>query len=340
MTRRVRVAVVGPGRVAADRARGLAPCGRVEVVGVTPVSPHAARSGEGSGWRPAVQDPRVDAVVLCAGDAVRSEIGLAAIEAGKHVLCDPPIAWDLDTAARLEDAAGHRRVVLFGGLRHRHQRALRRVRQWIDDGALGALIALRCRLTGPPQADAVESDVCRFALDLCGADLVRWLLGSPESVTGLDAAPRSPLGGVLLRDASGRVALVQSHAGAGAPGIVVEVLGREGYACASEASIDGRARAAFGRRDPYGPFREIVEEFAGPDASAVRECEAFAEAIDAADRPAGWAREAIEALRLALAARQSAQMRMAVDVGTSSIASVTSRKADEGCPGPNHFTSS
>lgn len=318
MTASLRVAVVGAGDLAADRARKVAECPGVSVVAVaTATAPSAGGpAGQEDEWRRTVEAPGVDAVVIDTTIGVQSQVALAALEAGKHVLCDSPIAGDLADVDRLVEASTRRRAILFGGLSHRHHRAITRVRRWIDDGVIGEPIILRCRFRHRPGSDGTARTAAevRLRLDVCGADLVWRLLGPCGRVTAMDGPRDGPAGAVLLRGPSGRTALIETHVAAQDPEVAVEVLGREGYACASEAGPDQRPRAVLGRRDPDAPFREVVEEFVGPDPFAVRECEEFVEAIRSGRHNAEWATDAIEALRVALASRRSEAKRETVAV--------------------------
>ncbi len=320
MTGSFRVAVVGVGDLATDRARRIAECEGISVAAVVTATAHpgAGLIGEEEGWRRTVQAPAVDAVVIGTSMAVQPQVALAALEAGKHVLCDSPIAGDLTDVDRLVEASHRRRVILFGGLSHRHRRAIRRVWHWIDDGVIGEPIILRCQLRYRPGSGGTTRTAAeaRFALDVCGADLTRWLLGPCERVTAIERPPDGPAGAVLLHGSSGRSALVETHVAAQDAEIAVEVFGREGYASANEAGPDQRPRAILGRRGPHAPFREVVEEFAGPDPSAVTECEEFVAAIRSGRSDADWAGDAIEALRVVLASRRSERERTVVGVGT------------------------
>lgn len=122
---------------------------------------------------------------------------LAAISAGKHVLCEKPIALTVAQAREMLQAAAARGVVLAVNHQQREQAAVRRLRQLIADGGLGRIRAARFahagrlredlrtwRLTDPGAGAGVELD-----LTVHDADLVRFLLGREvREVTAMTAA--------------------------------------------------------------------------------------------------------------------------------------------------------
>ncbi len=43
-------------------------------------------------WREIISDPKIEAIIVCTPPHLHSEISIAAMEAGKHVLCEKPLA--------------------------------------------------------------------------------------------------------------------------------------------------------------------------------------------------------------------------------------------------------
>ena len=66
----------------------------------------------------------VDAVVLCTPNALHEEMAVRALEAGKHVLVERPIATTAAGAAAVVDAAERAGKELFVGLPHRYRPAV------------------------------------------------------------------------------------------------------------------------------------------------------------------------------------------------------------------------
>src|SRR6266581_1786206 len=56
-------------------------------------------------WRAAIDDPDVDLVLNVSANTLHAEPCMAALAAGKHVVCEKPIAVDVATAAAMSDLA-------------------------------------------------------------------------------------------------------------------------------------------------------------------------------------------------------------------------------------------
>lgn len=98
-----------------------------------PVGARAADSAEAL-----VDDPEVDAVVIASPDFTHADLALACIAAGKHVLCEKPLAVSADEARRVVDAevALGRRLVQVG-FNRRFDPGFRDLKASVDDGTLG-----------------------------------------------------------------------------------------------------------------------------------------------------------------------------------------------------------
>jgi predicted dehydrogenase len=116
----VRIAVVGVGSLGQHHARLLAAMAGVTLTGVVDLRPEraaeiAARHGTRACTRLTEVLPEVDAVTIAAPTAVHHVLGLEAIEAGKAVLVEKPIAASVDEADALVAAAARRGVPLAAG---------------------------------------------------------------------------------------------------------------------------------------------------------------------------------------------------------------------------------
>ena len=74
-------------------------------------------------WRTAVRRGDLDAVVVCTTPESHAEITLEALSAGKHVLCEKPLAKTVAEAQAMVDAAAQAKRVLKCGFNHRHHPA-------------------------------------------------------------------------------------------------------------------------------------------------------------------------------------------------------------------------
>lgn len=107
---------------------------------------NAARLGFEKGfgdWREMVRDPNVHLVDITSPNAMHFEMAMAAIEAGKHVYCEKPLAMNADQGRQMRDAAlkkGVKTMVSFNNIK---TPAAMLARQLIDTGAIGRPIRFR-----------------------------------------------------------------------------------------------------------------------------------------------------------------------------------------------------
>jgi predicted dehydrogenase len=88
-------------------------------------------------WRDLVGDPEVEAVYVATPVHLHAEQTIAAAEAGKHVLCEKPMAMDLSECDRMIAACRASGVRLGVAYYRRFYPAVIRVRQLVDAGAIG-----------------------------------------------------------------------------------------------------------------------------------------------------------------------------------------------------------
>jgi predicted dehydrogenase len=143
-------------------------------------------------WRAAVDDPAVDIVLNVAANQLHAAPSIAALEAGKHVVCEKPLANQLETAGAMAAAAAkHSESVAACAYNYRFVPAVRLVRDLIEEGRLGTIRHARfsylqdwagtpAARTGWRFADAAEgSSVADYSHLI---DLARWLIGEPAAV--------------------------------------------------------------------------------------------------------------------------------------------------------------
>lgn len=147
-TRQLRVGVLGA-HTWAEKAHlpGYAADPRVDLVAICDVVPERAEAmAKLFGARKIYTNPSdliadsdIEMIDVCTPTDTHVELSAAAIKAGKHVLCEKPIARDAAEAfklARLAQAAGVKTKV---GFTFRYSPALRQIRAWIADGTLGQI---------------------------------------------------------------------------------------------------------------------------------------------------------------------------------------------------------
>ena len=100
----------------------------------------------GAAWRPdyAALLEEVDAVVVCSENVHHRDLVLAAARAGKHVLCEKPLATTLADADAMVEACARAGVSLQTAFPCPYSPAFRRLSELVAAGAVGDLLALNC----------------------------------------------------------------------------------------------------------------------------------------------------------------------------------------------------
>ncbi|HVZ14261.1 MAG TPA: Gfo/Idh/MocA family oxidoreductase [Bauldia sp.] len=104
-------------------------------------------------WRALLADPEVDVVSITAPNAFHPEMAIAALEAGKHVWCEKPMAPALSDAIRMRDAARRAGRVAILGYNYIQNPAIRHMRALLDAGAIGKVNHVRIEMDEDFMAD-------------------------------------------------------------------------------------------------------------------------------------------------------------------------------------------
>ncbi|TFC53772.1 MULTISPECIES: Gfo/Idh/MocA family protein [unclassified Cryobacterium] len=154
-------------------------------------------------WREAVSRDDIDVIDICTPGDTHAEIALAALAAGKHVLCEKPLANSVAEAVAMADAAeqaAQSGVLSMCGFSYRRTPALALARRFIAEGRLGAIRHVRADylqdwLSDPAAPLSWRLDKAKAgsgALGDIGAhsiDTAQWLTG--ESITEVSATLRT-----------------------------------------------------------------------------------------------------------------------------------------------------
>jgi predicted dehydrogenase len=149
-------------------------------------------------YRELVTSPEVDAVYIGTPASLHREWAVAAIEAGKHVLCEKPFAANADDARRIADAARGSDVVVMEAFHWRYHPYVDQMRGVLDSGVLGPLVRVEAAFDIP--VGEIPRDDIRWELAIGGGstmDLgcypiqwVRWAVGAePEVVSAVAVEP-------------------------------------------------------------------------------------------------------------------------------------------------------
>ncbi|MEY2571558.1 MAG: hypothetical protein QOE63_1908 [Acidimicrobiaceae bacterium] len=260
----VRWALVGTGGYARrDCAPAFAAVDRADLVAVVSSDADRAKAfAEGldvaiatDDVSAAVEHDDIDAVWIASPSHMHAEHGRIAIEAGKHVLLEKPIALDAREAWELVALAEKAGTVLATGYQARYVPAHLRMKALIDEGVLGTLVMARSfygmRRVGPPRTWRLHKETARWGtladIGTHHLDLLRMLVGEVDGVSGFTAHRKGyeteDAATLALHFAVGAVGTLTASSVVGRPAVVVEVLGTEGSLVATGTSPDGQGTA-------------------------------------------------------------------------------------------------
>ena len=186
-------------------------CGR-DAVGV-----QAARAKLGwehavTDWRELVESPLIDIVDIATPTFTHAEMAIAALQNGKHVLCEKPLGRDLKECDAILAAAKKAKGIHMVCHNYRRIPAIALAKRMLDEGALGKIYHFRARYAQDRLADpefpldwrlekatsgsGVHSDINSHIIDL-----TRHLVGEFTEVCGVvnTFIPQRPMADLLAR---------------------------------------------------------------------------------------------------------------------------------------------
>ncbi|MEM1509792.1 MAG: Gfo/Idh/MocA family oxidoreductase [Thermofilaceae archaeon] len=145
-------------------------------------------------WRVAVRDPEVEIVDNSLPNNMHLEPTLEAFDAGKHVICEKPLARNAEEARTLRDAANKAKLKAMVAFNYRFVPAVQLARQIIKSGALGRVYHFRARYLQDWLVDPKTPLTWRLRAEEAGSgplgdlgshiiDLARFTVGEVEAVT-------------------------------------------------------------------------------------------------------------------------------------------------------------
>lgn len=143
---KLRVAVLGAGAWAEHaHVPGWQRDPRSEVVAICDVEPERARAfaerfdipDASWDWETTVARPDIDVIDVCTPSATHFELSMAAIEAGKHVLCEKPVAYDFRETRRAAELARSKGLKTKLGFTFRYSPGVLFAKSMIDNGFVG-----------------------------------------------------------------------------------------------------------------------------------------------------------------------------------------------------------
>ncbi len=174
---------------------------RKVVVDVTDAMAEIARDRYGfdeasSDWRAVVARPDIDVIDICTPNNVHAEIAIAAAEAGKHIICEKPLARKVEEARAMAAAVKKAGVIHMVAFNYRRTPAVALAKKYIEEGRIGKILNFRGTYLQDWSADPDGPLSWRFQKKIAGSgtvgdiathvvDLAHYLVGPIETVNAI-----------------------------------------------------------------------------------------------------------------------------------------------------------
>ncbi|MBS4218680.1 Gfo/Idh/MocA family oxidoreductase [Bacillus sp. FJAT-49711] len=147
-------------------------------------------------WRRLIEREDIDLIDIVTPNNTHAEIAIAAAEAGKHILCEKPLALTLEDAQRMYNAVKKNNVIHMICHNYRFAPAIQFAKKLIQEGRLGKIYHMRATYLQDWIMDPKFPSVWRLKKEVTGSgalgdiaahsiDMARFLVGEFEEVTGM-----------------------------------------------------------------------------------------------------------------------------------------------------------
>ena len=228
---RIRIALVGCGRISRNHFDAFERIDGLELSGVCDVIESRAREAGTRGEVPwftsyakMLDDVACDAVAICTPSGLHPAHGIMAAKAGKHVVCEKPMAINLTSADELVQACDDASVQLFVVKQNRLNPPIQLLKRALDKGRFGRLYMANTTVRWTRPQDYYDQAPWRGTWEFDGGafmnqashyvDLLQWLAGPVESVTAKTATLARRIeaedsGAAILRFRSGALGVIE-----------------------------------------------------------------------------------------------------------------------------------
>lgn len=220
-SRPVGVGVIGLGMIGVDHASILDRLPETELVMVCDSNPERQKDSPArftSDVSQLLDNADIDAVWVCTPQHTHADLAVAALERGKQVFCEKPIAHSLADADRMIGAAADSGLTLAIGHTMRFHPDLVSIRDAVVTGELGRVATASARWNVPDYEGRILSNRTSLALEMAihDIDALQWMLGpivrvfsEASAVTPCGTGPDAIVS--LVRFASGAVATLEHN---------------------------------------------------------------------------------------------------------------------------------
>lgn len=156
MTEKLKIGIVGLGAIGKVHANAHKAIGESEITAICDVDNEKleavskeygiSQSGRYANYMELLSKADVDAVLVCVGNILHKSVAIAALQAGKHVFLEKPMALNATEANEIKVHADKAKGILQMGMVWRFDPAARIVRKWVEEGRFGNIYHIRAHL--------------------------------------------------------------------------------------------------------------------------------------------------------------------------------------------------
>lgn len=147
-------------------------------------------------WREIVEDPDIHVVDIATPNNLHAEVAIAAAKAGKHIICEKPLARTSEESKAMYDAVKDAGIVHMVAFNYRRTPAVALAKKYIEEGAIGRILSFRGTYLQDWSADPNSPLSWRFQKSIAGSgtlgdiathviDMARYLAGEISSVNAM-----------------------------------------------------------------------------------------------------------------------------------------------------------
>ena len=152
MPEKVRIGIIGAGQIGNYHLHNYAAIPEAEVVAICDVREDAAQRAAQQYQIPNIytdylellRRDDIDCVDVCLHNYLHAPVTITALEAGKHVYCEKPMAWTYSDSKAMFEAAQRSGKMLHIQLASIYQKDTKAAKRLLDDGHLGKVYYLKC----------------------------------------------------------------------------------------------------------------------------------------------------------------------------------------------------
>ncbi|MGG4147307.1 inositol 2-dehydrogenase [Paenibacillus algorifonticola] len=332
MVQKIKIGIIGAGRIGKIHADNLLRLPQVEIAAISDLFANAeleawaAERGIATVTKDSaalIADPSINAIFICSSTDTHVPLIKQAAEAGKHIFCEKPVSMTLSQTEEAVEAVQKAGVKLQIGFNRRFDHNFKRIREHVEQGTIGEthIIKITSRDPNPPHKDYIKVSGGIFMdMMIHDFDMARFLAGS--EVEEVFAQGNVLIDPVFAECDDLDTAIVTLRFQNGALGVIdnsrqavygydqrVEVFGSKGSAAATNdhpntaeiSTAEGIVRDK--------PLHFFLERY---NAAYVEETQLFIEALLLDKKVKVDGHDALQAERIARAAKLSVKLRRPV----------------------------